>query len=372
MLQRFQLKLFKGLYKRRAVAKRAVAMLHRLLPRALSRPLTSLVERVAFKVLPDYQADTLPPIFDYWSNTHLQPELRKLGFDSPEDFFLKQAIKQARQTRDGPLQMLSLGSGAAHLELTLLRQLAARDIAADIECVDFNPALKTIAEKNAADLGLAERLTFKVRDCNKPGPPSACDLIVVNQFFHHVERLEDFCAAIAAQLRPDGVLVTSDVIGRNGHVLWPSVDAHVQQAWRGLPQQQRFDRYFWATQSAYRSVDHASYSNEGIRAQDIVASLLHHFDFELFVAYGGAIMPFVERRIGFNFSPESESDRRFIDDLARADGERLARAEYPASNMIAALRHKGRAPKPVHRPISPHTHLQLARREASRARPQAG
>jgi hypothetical protein len=130
---------------------------------------------------------------------------------------------------------------------------------------------------------------------------------------------------------------------------------------------QRFDRYFAREQPAYVAVDHSAYSNEGIRAQDVVGALLGHFDFELFLSFGARIVPFVERRVGFNFSAEDPDDREFIDAVALADDSSLAAAEYPGSNMIAVLRHKGRAALSIHDPVSPEEHVRLTLREAALA-----
>ncbi len=356
-------------FRHRIVAKQILAALHRVLPRKLLRPLFSLAEKMAFSYASGYQSSTLPPIFAYWSTRHVRPVLLEHGFESPEDFFLKSILAQARREGAGAAcSILSLGSGAAHFELDLLQALQDQGIAARLECVDFNRKLKAIAEARAAELGVAHDFRFTARDCNAPGSSARHDVVMVNQFFHHVEDLDAFCRSIREQLDEDGVLLTSDVIGRNGHLLWPTVEARVQAAWRELPREKTADRHFSGPQPSWRPVDHSAWSNEGVRAQDIVRTLLRYFDFELFLGYGGAIMPFVERRIGFNFSPDSADDCRFIDDLASADDEALRRQEYPACNMVAALRHKGRARRAAFFPASPEEHVRLTAREMGRGK----
>jgi len=95
----------------------------------------------------------------------------------------------------------------------------------------------------------------------------------------------------------------------------------------------------------------------------VVRELLAHFDFEVFVTFGGAVMPFIERRIGFNFDPECDEDRDFIRAVQQADAEALAAHRYPASNMIAWIRHKGMGAEPVFFPVSPEAHAGLTERE---------
>jgi SAM-dependent methyltransferase len=209
-------------------------------------------------------------------------------------------------------------------------------------------------------------MRFEVRDCNRPFVLTAQDVIIVNQFFHHVTALETFCVSLQQSLAPDGVLLSSDIIGRNGHQLWPAVADEVQRYWAELPMAQRHDRHFGNVQQQYQSINHAAYSNEGVRAQDVVGCLLDTFDFEFFFSFAGAIVPFVERRIGFNFDPGNASDRTLIDGIQAGDAAALAEERYPAANMVAVMRHHGRASHPVHVPISPQRHLELTREQQLR------
>jgi SAM-dependent methyltransferase len=261
---------------------------------------------------------------------------------------------------------MSMGSGDCSLEVALAGRLRERSIAARVACVDFNAELLARGAEAARRQGLADAMEFLQLDCNRLPELPPQDAIVVNQFFHHIENLEGFCLRVRQALRSGGRLVACDVIGRNGHLLWPDVEREVAANWATLPADRRFDRYFDAVRERYQPVNHAAYSNEGIRAQDVVHCLLEQFDFEIFLSYGGAIIPFVERRIGFNFDPESPEDRAFIDRVAQADVEALAAGRYPAANMIAALVPKGEARQSDFEPIAPSAHAVLTREQASR------
>lgn len=76
-------------YRNRLLAKRAISLLDRTLPRPLARRLRQMAELAAFRMAPKYQGDTLPPIFHYWSERYVRPMLQARGFESPEDFYLK-------------------------------------------------------------------------------------------------------------------------------------------------------------------------------------------------------------------------------------------------------------------------------------------
>lgn len=350
------------IYRHRLIGKRAVTWLSGVLPSSAGRRLRALAERIAFSLTPQYQSDTLPSIFHYWSGRYPAPTAQQLGIGSPEAFYLDHILKAAQQSST-PLRVMSLGSGAASMEIDLADQLRAANVAAQITCVDFNPGLMRSASASAKARGLDPWITFETLDCNLPFERPAQDIIIVNQFFHHVTELEIFCASLRKSLAPQGVLLSSDIIGRNGHQLWPDVETEVQRIWAGLLPEQQFDRYFNARQSRYQSVNHAAYSNEGVRAQDIVRCLSAEFDFELFFSFGAAIVPFVERRIGFNFDPGIERDRDLIDRVEAIDTAAIAEGRYPTANMIASLRHKNVVTKPVHLPLSPQRHIELTRQQ---------
>lgn len=353
-------------YRHRLIAKRTIAALAKVLPATAARRLRALAERAAFNMTPQYQGETLPPIFGYWSSRFLAPDARRLGIDSPEAFFLSRILQNASHSGT-PVRVLSAGAGACDMEVAFAEQLKAAGVQVHIICIDFNPTLMRRAAATAQARQVSALMTFESRDCNLPFKLPPQDVIIVNQFFHHVTELETFCASLRRSLAAEGVLLSSDIIGRNGHQLWPDVETVVQEAWTTLPANNRHDRHFNTTSPRYRPINHAAYSNEGVRAQDVVACLLAEFDFELFFSFGGAIMPFVERRIGFNFDPQLAEDRALIDCVHVIDAEALADGRYPAANMIAALRHKGGAAQPVFEPITPQQHVELTREQQMKA-----
>lgn len=346
------------IYRHRLLGKRLIAMLSRILPRTISSRLRSLAEHIAFSFTPQYQAETLPPIFSYWSSHYLSIEAKKVGVDSPESFYLKY-IQSTNTQHSSGIRILSVGTGAASMEIALSQQLQSLGIEAQFICMDFNSRLMHLASDAARALNLSDRIKFQVQDCNLPFVEMEQDIIIVNQFFHHVTELEVFCNSLKLSLTPQGTILTSDIIGRNGHQLWPDVEIKVQDMWKTMSPRQRHDRYDDSIRSHYRMVNHAAYSNEGIRAQDVVGCLLADFDFELFFTFGAAIVPFIERRIGFNFDSKIDADREIIDRIQAIDAYALANGLYPASNMIAALRHKGHSDNAVHYPISPQLHVEL-------------
>lgn len=327
-------------YRHRSLAKKAISASRRLLPETLHKQIRGLAERVAFTLTPQYQGDTLPPIFHYWSRTFLAPRFAEFGIASPEEFYFDEILAAGR-ARSGAVQVLSPGCGAGGLEMMLARRLRDAGQEARFTCLDFNDDLMKSARDAAAAQDLADCMRFEVFDCNAPFAMPAQDVLLVNQFFHHVSDLETFCASLRASLAPGGMLLTSDVIGRNGHQLWPAAQKTMDAIWPTLPPEKTLDRDSGRREPKFRSVDHAAYSNEGVRAQDVVRCLLAEFDFELFLSFGGVITPIVDRRFGFNFDPDSADDRALIDRIEAADQAARQQGLYPPSSMVAKLRPKG-------------------------------
>jgi SAM-dependent methyltransferase len=353
-------------YRHRAPAKRAIAALRTLLPTPLAQRFMLAMEKLAFTLTPAHQRDTLPPAFHAWSQRWVRPKFERLGATSPEDLYLVEIRRHAQALAGRELRLASLGSGAGDLELRLMQRLRENGIRARMDCVDLNPRLLQTGESGAHELGFCDRMRFIAADAAEFHDPLPYDVLVVNQFFHHVAGLEGFCAALSRLLAPDGVLLSSDVVGRNGHLPWPDVEAQVQAFWRELTPAQTVDGSDGKRKDRYPPVDHAAYSNEGVRTQDVVACLAQAFDFEVFLTFGAAIMPFVERRFGFNFAADG-TDAELLERFAAADDARVERGDYPASNMFAMLRHRGVAARQMFDPISPQQHIALTRAQVAKA-----
>ncbi|MGH8031827.1 MAG: methyltransferase domain-containing protein [Luteimonas sp.] len=342
-----------------------VALLGRVMPKKIFSLLKAQVEKAAYSFVPEYQEQTLPPIFNYWARNYVQPDFEQVGYGSPENLYLSEIRKKAAKY-NRPLSLLSLGSGACHLEMGIAAKLVAENIDFKFTCVEFNETLVNLARKKSIDAGLEKFMVFLQLDCNKRFDIPEQDIIIVNQFFHHVTEVEQFCRCIKNSLAEDGLLLTSDLVGRNGHRLWPATDEFVQRYWLSMPVEKRHDIYFGKPSSSYISVDHSAYSSEGVRAQDIVKCLNKEFVFDLFFTFGGSIMPCVERRIGFNFSANDPEDLLFIDEIAKADRINIKNKVYPAVNMIAVLSKNGSAAHGVFMPISPEDHIEITNREILR------
>ena len=319
----------------RHVLRRSVARAIDLAPQSAAYWLRGCMERFAFNRTP--LIHDLPQIFHYWSNTYLRPRLEAIGFSSPDDFFFRTIAAQAALW-DGRLRCLSVGAGRCETELALARRLRAQgldDIV--IVCTDLNPQLLRAGERCAHAAGLADRFVFEVADISRRQPGRRYDVIIANQCLHHFVELETILDNIHALLDDDGVLGISDVIGRNGHQLWPEALEEFLVFWRELAPRQRYDRVLRRRCDEYINYNHADVGFEGIRAQDILPLLVERFGFAVFAPYACIALPLVERRFGANFDPANRADRAFVDRLAQRDQALLDAGRLKPTQLIAAL-----------------------------------
>jgi SAM-dependent methyltransferase len=286
----------------------------------------------------DYEEiNDLPPIFTYWANAHLLPLAQAMGFTHPEDFFCQQIMAQHARIGRAP-RIVSLGCGNCDNEVRIAQMLIERRLDAfTIECLDITAPMLERGRKLVHDNGLAAHFAFVEADFNRWAPKGHYDVVLANQCLHHVSNLEHLFAAIGQAIGADGVFITSDIIGRNGHQRWPEAGRILDEFWQELPAEYRYNRALNRQETSYLDWDCSVAGFEGIRAQDILPLMREHFGFRFFFPFGNVITPFVDRAFGHHFDAARVWDREFIDRVhARDEAEMLAGTIKP-TNLIAAL-----------------------------------
>ena len=293
----------------------------------------------------------LPPIFHYWSNRHVRPMLERHGFSDPAGLFQMAFENQCAKYAGKALSFLSVGSGNCDLEIKIAARLRATGYSDFvIECLDLNPAMLERGAARANDIGVAGNLEFVETDLNRWVAAREYHAVMADQSLHHVLELEWLFGQITRSLRPDGVFVISDMIGRNGHLRWPEALAIVQEFWKKLPPAYRFNCRSTRYEALFEDADCSTESFEGIRAQDILPLLTERFHFQSFLGFGNVIDPFVDRSFGPNFDPASAWDREFIDQVHRRDEEEIAAGRLKPTHMLAIL---GKGADAISTPAAP-------------------
>ncbi len=281
----------------------------------------------------------LPAIYHYWSHTYLRPKLAAFGATGIEEYFANQLERAIRDAPERPARFISIGAGNSDTEIQVARLLAdrgRRDFV--LECLEITDEMLSRGRELAAERGVAE-LVHPVRgDFNHWVPVRRYDAVLANQSLHHVVDLEALFDAIAGCLRPSGRFVTSDMIGRNGHLRWPEALQIVQEFWAELPDDYRYHRQLRRQEDAYLDWDCSTEGFEGIRAQDVLPLLIERFAFEDFLAFGNLIDPFIDRGFGPHFDADAAWDRDFIDRVHARDERELAAGSITPTHLLATMR----------------------------------
>lgn len=281
----------------------------------------------------------LPKMYHYWSNKHLLPTQKPFGFTCPDSFFRLHLERQVARAKPSIARFVSIGAGNCDTEARLAKMLL--DIGCTtftIECLDINENMLARGRHLAEQSGLSDYLTFTCADFNHWSPLLPYDAVIANQSLHHVQELEALFKIIRHNLHDDGVFLTSDMIGRNGHMRWPEALDIVNQFWNELPSSYRYNLQLNRQEQTYLDWDCSQYGFEGIRAQDVLPLLIEHFHFEDFFTFANIVDPFIDRSFGHHFDPDKEWDRDFIDRLHAADEHALISGLIKPTHILAAMR----------------------------------
>ena len=295
-----------------------------------------VAERATF----DGQAEIheLPAIFHYWSNKYLRPMLEEYGFSNPDQFFVKYLAEAAHRTGSAVPKFLSVGSGNCDTEVRLAVQLKQMGITNfSFECLELSPPMLARGRADALEQGVAEHMIFTLSDFNRWQAAHSYDAVIANQSLHHVLELEHLFDAIKRALLPAGLFITSDMIGRNGHMRWPESLAVVQHFWQELPESYRYNRQLRRHEATYKNWDCSSEGFEGIRAQDVLPELIKRFNFKLFIAASSVVDLFIDRGFGHHFDVTKAWDLEFVDRLHAYDEQALLSGELTPTRLLAVM-----------------------------------
>ena len=250
----------------------------------------------------------------HWRNeTFLSPRfVATFGAKSAAEIYAR-AISLALERTEGN-NVVSLGCGTGAQELEILRAADRLGLPRfRIKGMELSPIMATEGRRIAGEAGFGDRLTFIEGDLNDGIPiTEPLSAVIAHHCLHHIEALERLFDQIAERLLPEGVFASFDMIGRNGHMLWPETRPVVRALWSMLPDEKRFDHAFRRPMPYYQDWDCSISSFEGVRAQDILRLIAERFAPEALVVWGAISQCFLGARACANFDVGSQQDRDFI------------------------------------------------------------
>ena len=283
----------------------------------------------------------LPPIYHYWMKKYVRPKFLAVSqCGSVLDFYVEQIYSSMKDQESGLIVSLAAGDGA--IEEEVATKLVGKGLKNFIiRCLELSSVRIERAVARVRATPVARHLDFVVADLNSWIPDCAIDGVIAHHSLHHIVALEPLFSGVVRALRPSGVFVSADMIGRNGHMRWPEAEQIISRLWKILPDRYKTQHQFGKFHADFINWDCSNKGFEGIRAQDVLRLLIEHFDFSLFLAYGNLPDMFVERGYGHNLDPGNPFDTDFIEFIEYLNELLIDGGIIKPTMMIASMRKKG-------------------------------
>lgn len=289
----------------------------------------------------------LPEIHAYWAKKYLDPKVRAIGVERLTDLYVNYVFEACRATPDKTVLAVSIGAGNCDLEIEIAEAVLNKGVNNfRIDCLDLNSAMLERGRDHAESRDISDQIGFVEADIKSWLVIDHYEVCIANQSLHHFIDLEVLFEKIRAAIRPGGVFITNDMIGRNGHMRWPEALTVVDRIWSEMPDRYKYNHQLKRFETTYDNWDCSTEGFEGIRAQDILPLLMEYFEFDVFLTFSNLIDIFIDRGFGPNFDPNLEEDRAFIDCVAKLDDEMIDAGQISPTHLVAVMR-----TEPVKNPI---------------------
>ena len=280
----------------------------------------------------------LPDIFHYWSNKYIAPDLNRFGCSNPGDLFFQQTRDYLKKSAHQRINILSIGSGDCAFEIKIIERLLRWRLSNFVlECVEVNQDKLDSGRRAVIDAGLSDYFLFTCEDSNHWQPYRRYGVVFANQSLHEVYRLEGLFDSVKRALKPGGLFIISDKIGRNANMCWPEAIDAIKPFWQELPQSYRYNRLLKRQEEHFINPDGLIRMSGAIRSQDILILLIERFNFKFFFPYGNIIFVFIDKAFGHNFDVNADWDKGFVDRVHSYDEAALISGELAPVSMMAVL-----------------------------------
>jgi ubiquinone/menaquinone biosynthesis C-methylase UbiE len=208
---------------------------------------------------------------------------------------------------------LSLGCGDGCLE----RHGALIDVFRECDAFDISSESIKVAEMKARELGIHDRINYKVTDINKMTLlDSRYDAAFCAMSMHHFENLEHILLEIGNSLKDGGLFIFNEYVGPN-RFQWTDKQLGIaNELLKLLPEKYRFDPTTGRNKESIErpSIDQmiATDPSEAVRSEDIMSLIEERFDVIHTVEYGGTLLNLVLDNIIVNFDEKSPEDMALL------------------------------------------------------------
>lgn len=223
------------------------------------------------------------------------------------------------------LRALSLGCGTGARELALARGGAFMWI----DAIDLSRARIEYSRCRAEETGLAGIVSYRVGDAATVDlPRESYDLVVAEQFLHHVDRLDEMLDRVRSFLAPGGIFLFNEYVGPDR---WQWTDAQLAAVNALLAEIPESRRRRWGSGTVKRVVRRPGTllmrlydRTEAASSSRILPALRRAFDVVETRGYGGAVLQPLFSDIAFHFLGNDEETRAILRRCFEREDELLA------------------------------------------------
>ena len=259
--------------------------------------------------------------------------LRRITGD-PHEHWLEFVRRRFRP--DGGLKGLSLGCGFGDVERYALRI----GLCASLDACDLSSEALAVAEHEATQMGVAERLHYFECDLNKDTLGShAYDICFGSAAIHHVENLSHVFSEIRRALKPDGLLVLMEYVGPSRFQWSDTVQSLLTTLLHVLPENHRRSlRHPGVTKNTIErpSIETVTTADpsEAVRSAEILPELERQFAIEYQADFGGTLLQFLLADIVGNFKVDDPRDCALLELLTLFEETLIVRRVIPSDFVM--------------------------------------
>ncbi len=224
------------------------------------------------------------------------------------------------------MRALSLGCGTGHREIELARSGAF----VRIDAIDRSAARIAYARERSREAGLGGVIDYAVGDAARfEAPAGSCDLVISEQFLHHVSGLDSLLPRVRDALRGDGCFLFNEYVGPSRFQWTDAQLAAVNAMLDELPERYRVR---WKSGTIKRRVHRPGRlammlydPTEAVSSARIVPLVRRTFEAVEIRGYGGSVLPLLFSDIAFNFLSENPETREHLERCFAREDDLLAR-----------------------------------------------
>jgi SAM-dependent methyltransferase len=237
-----------------------------------------------------------------------------------------------------PIRILSIGCGNGDVEIDLMNRLKNLDL--HLLGLDINKAMLERANLLAQNQKCTNA-KFEYCDLNNLHLEGFYDIFIASHSLHHIVELEKLFIGMNLHSAENAIFLVNDMIGRNGHVMWPVTEQVVSHIWDKLDRTFKFNGYTRKFDEKPMNDDCSKEGFEGICAEDILPLMEKYFNFEIFLPFSCIINRFTDRGYGHNFHADIPEERALMETILKIDLQLLSEKRLSPVQMMAQLRPKG-------------------------------